>query len=293
MIKNLFLILAIFSLVNCSSNFDLERFLPSKNSLSTQDAAKFNEAKEDVKAQKLPLAFEKLSDLAAKNPKNKEILFEAAFVAKQIGESEKAIKFYKQSLILPEISETEKIEIFENIGLLHLKLNQIQEAEIYLSRVMSLDASRTNAINALGISLSLIGKQTESLEYFKMLNDLKPLDASILNNLALVQAFCHDLKSAEKNLLEASKITPPSSPNKARIDLNLALIYGLQGKMSKAEEISKKHLNKKEVMNNLGYYAALSKRQDLAKKYLEKALKETSKHYQKAWNNLQVIKKSP
>jgi hypothetical protein len=73
------------------------------------------------------------------------------------------------------------------------------------------------------------------------------------------------------------------------LDLNLALVYAVDGKLDEAEQAATPYLTKEGLYNNMATYSNLSKHGDLAKIYLNMALTQSSTYYERAWNNLGAL----
>ena len=78
---------------------------------------------------------------------------------------------------------------------------------------------------------------------------IAPGEPSILNNLAMSHVLDNDLTSAEKILRSAMA----SGTKDTRIRQNLALVLGLQGRFSEAEQVASADLPPAEVKANMAY----------------------------------------
>ncbi|MFT3989164.1 tetratricopeptide repeat protein [Aestuariivirga sp.] len=87
-------------------------------------------------------------------------------------------------------------------------------------------------------------------EYQKALA-LKPNDLSVLNNMAMSYAVQGDLKRAEATLRQAQAL--PNSQSQPRIQQNLALVVGLQGRFDEARKIASEDLPQDQIDANMDY----------------------------------------
>lgn len=262
-----------------------------KGVLSLDEAKNLRKAEHHISEKKFLLAIEILKDLSFSHQNNKEILYKLSQAYSLAGRKNAEKNVLQKIRELPNVPSSEKLDILEKIALINLEQGKFSTAESQIMQIIAEDASKTKALNALGISFALSGNLKESLEYFSILESLEPENPNILNNQALALAFLDKFTDAEKALKKAIQIAGPEHKNIVRFELNLALIFGMQGKLDEAKKLAQNHLNKEQLLNNMGYYAILSKKKKLAKSYLEKALIETKNHYQKAWNNFESMSK--
>lgn len=226
--------------------------------------------------------------LLNRNPDKKEYLLHYADAMRRTGKLEKALENYQKILD----KTPGDIDAMEGKGLALLTKGDLKESANLLTTVMDRDATRWRAVNAVGIIFSAKQRTDEALEYYKAalkVNDNNPI---ILNNIGLSLAFQGDYDKAIHAFQLAQKYQPDNkSAQQKRIDLNLALVYAIAGKMEDAKLLAQKHLEGAHLYNNLGYYARLANDKELAKSYLNMALTESAGYYDKAWHNLEVLEK--
>ncbi|PIR39022.1 MAG: hypothetical protein COV35_04920 [Alphaproteobacteria bacterium CG11_big_fil_rev_8_21_14_0_20_39_49] len=200
----------------------------------------------------------------------------------------KAISIYDRILN----NDAANIVASEGKGLCNLVLGKFQAAVEILSQVVSLDDTRWKAVNALGVIYALKGHIEESMEYYNLAIKNNGHNPTVLNNIGLSLAFSGDYKRGKDILAKSVSLVDQSDDEKRkRIELNLALLYGLAGEHNMAKTILEKYFSEAEVMNNLGFYASMANDRELAKVYLSKALSASPSHYEKAWNNLQLLER--
>ena len=216
---------------------------------------------------------------------NRDYLLAHAEMLRRAGDAEAALEQYEVLLKHHPVSA----EALEGKGLALMAKAEFREAAQLFSKVMGMDAARWRTANALGIIYSMDRKTKEAIEYYKAALKLNPDHPSILNNLGLSLAIQGQYDKAVKALKLASGHLKPGDVNQKRVDLNLALVYGISGQMEEAAAVAKQHLTEAALYNNLGFYAHLAEDRELARTYLNMALSKSEVHYDKAWENLQKI----
>ena len=106
----------------------------------------------------------------------------------------------------------------------------------------------------------------------------------------LIAAMQRQYSGAVELLKEASRVAKEDK-QREQIDMNRALIHGINGELIEAENIASKYLKDSALKNNLGLYAYLANNRDLAKSYLDMALAGTQVYYKRAWENIDIINK--
>lgn len=188
--------------------------------------------------------------------------------------------------------DAKNVDALEGKALALMARGEYDEAGKFLERVMSLNPKRWRTLNAAGILFSMKNLADEALAYYEEALRASPNNASVLNNVGLTLAMDKQYDKAADALKRGIASLPTDSTDKARLDLNLALVYGIAGKMDEAEKIASLHLQGPQLYNNLGYYAHIAKDDALAKTYLSMALTKSPVYYGKAWENMESVGKS-
>jgi Flp pilus assembly protein TadD len=94
-----------------------------------------------------------------------------------------------------------------------------------------------------------MGRHQEAQGYYASALKIMPEEPSILSNLGLSYALSKDLRKAESTLRKASA----RNGSDPRTRQNLALVLGLQGRFSEAEEIARGDLSADEASANVAY----------------------------------------
>ncbi len=145
-----------------------------------------------------------------------------------------------------------------------------------LEEVMKADGTRWKTLNALGILFTTRGMEPEAQQYFQAALKYHPGSVTVTNNLGLAQALARHYDSAIASLKQAEELAPAGSVERQRTDLNMALVYAIQGKTPAARAIAEKYYSGAELDNNMELYAHLAVQMTTreAKAYLNTALTE-------------------
>ena len=130
--------------------------------------------------------------------------------------------------------------------------NYNQALEV-LSRAHTPDMPDWRILSAQGAVLDQLGRYEEARRYYASALKIIPDEPSVLSNLGLSYALSKDLKQAEATLRRAT--AQPGVGARAR--QNLALVVGLQGRFSEAEDIARADLPPEEAAANVEYLRQL------------------------------------
>ncbi|AIL65399.1 Flp pilus assembly protein TadD, contains TPR repeat [Rickettsiales bacterium Ac37b] len=177
-------------------------------------------------------------------------------------------------IILAKIDNKNKdfLTVEEGKGLCYMQEGSFDLALDSFKRVISEDATRWRVINAIGVIFALTGHDNEAIEYYNLALSIEP-NYIILNNLGLTHALNHQFSESINSFRKALEYSEHNNLVKKSITLNLALVYGLSGQISKAEEISRPFLSEEQLNNNVKIYERLAQDKKLTKSYIDKALK--------------------
>ena len=110
-----------------------------------------------------------------------------------------------------------------------------QQAFDVLGRAHSPDDPDWRILSAQGAVLDQLGRGEEARQYYASALKISPEEPSVLSNLGLSYVLSKDLKKAEETLRRAYG----RANAEPRVRQNLALVVGLQGRVSEAETIMK------------------------------------------------------
>lgn len=182
------------------------------------------------------------------------------------------------------------LEAKEGKALTNMQEGEFVRAGKILSEVYAQDNTRWRTLNALGVVLIERKKYNDAIAYFKAaLKQPEAKKAAIYNNIGLAYAISGDMGKALAMFEKGYRAAPSNTPVEKQLALNKAMILGLDGQLEQAERILTEYLSEAAVANNLGLYSYLSNNEELAKSYLNTAMSRTSRHYNRAWQNLETI----
>ncbi|WP_035981932.1 tetratricopeptide repeat protein [Bradyrhizobium sp. STM 3843] len=118
-----------------------------------------------------------------------------------------------------------------------------------LSRAHSPDNPDWKLLSVQGTVLDQMGRHDEARRYYDSALKIVPGEPSVLSNLGLSYMLSKDLPKAEEALRQAYA----SQQADARVRQNLALVVGLQGRFSEAEQIARADLPPDEAAANVAY----------------------------------------
>jgi len=185
--------------------------------------------------------------------------------------------------------EPNNTEAMEAKGLALMSTGEFDEAGDELGKVVKLDSKRWRTLNAIGILFAMKGKYDDAVAYFQAALNVSTDNPSVLNNAALTYAIDKQFGRAYEAFDKAKRHLDAGSPELKHLDLNLALVYAVDGKLDEAEQTASPHLSKAALYNNMGFYSYLSKNNEMAKGYLNMALTQSPTYYERAWKNLGAL----
>lgn len=251
---------------------------------SMQDA-QLEAARSAEKAGDFKSAGQLYQQMLEKSPENKELMFGLAESYRRQGENDKAVAVYDVILAKPP----EMIAAQEGKALALLSKGDFETPVPLFESVLRADPKRWKALNGMGILFTTRNLQPEAQKYFREALKQSPSNSSVMNNLGLSQAMERRFDAAIATLTEASAFAGAESTERRRIELNLALVYAIAGRMDSAKAIASRYFSDATLSNNLGLYAHLANDDQLARAYLNMALSQSKTFYDKAWENLQAL----
>lgn len=141
----------------------------------------------------------------------------------------------------------------QGYGILLIEQGQPDAAVTLLVPAVDEDAADHRVFNVLGIAYDALGDHTEAQNQYLEGLSMAPGNRSLSNNMALSLALQERYEAGVdqiKNLMTGTEADKP-------LLHNLALIYGLAGKIGDAGQILRELLPEPDVVNNLAYYQNL------------------------------------
>ena len=137
-----------------------------------------------------------------------------------------------------------------------------QQAFDVLSRAHSPEDPDWRILSAQGATLDQLGRYEEARQYYATALRIAPDEPSVLSNLGLSYVLSNELPKAEETLRKA--YARPDANKRVRV--NLAVVIGLEGRVSEAEGIMKAGLPADEAAANVTYLKRLLVRKQTAQK---------------------------
>lgn len=249
------------------------------------DKSLTSQAEQAVASGDYKRASQMYQQLADEHPGKKEYVVPLADSLRRSGSNEAALKALDPYLL----KAPDDAEALEVKGLCQMGVGEFPEASKTFDSVMKINPKRWRTLNALGIMFAAKNLQPQAIAYYNAALEVSPENPGVLNNLGLSFAMQKNYDKAIDTMLRARNHVDSNSAQLKHIDLDLALVYALAGRLDDAEATASQHLGKAELYNNMAFYAYISKNSELAKTYLNMALTQDPAYYERAWKNLNAI----
>jgi Flp pilus assembly protein TadD len=141
-----------------------------------------------------------------------------------------------------------------------------QQAFDVLSQAHSPDDPDWRILSAQGAALDQLGRFDEARQYYASALRIAPDEPIVLSNLGLSYVLAKDLPKAEE-ILRRAYVQAGSDP---RVRANLAVVVGLQGRMTEAETLMKAGLPAEQADANVAELKRLLSRTARAQRGVEK-----------------------
>ncbi len=297
--KRLFALLAAATvLTSCSRDYpgletgvDPKTFLSSLDGpeVPTIDKSLLKTANEMEAAGNFRSASQIYGQLLEKNPENPAYMLKMAEVLRRDNDLDKALDLYDRALA----KDASNTAAMEGKALTLLAKGNPDDAGALLAQVQEKAPDRWKTLNAIGILFAARGSQTDAHYYFSRALEKNPGNTTLLNNIGLQHAIERDYPQATARLQEAAAKLGSDDSLRRNVELNLALVYGVAGRLDEAEKIAKKYYSGAALSTNMGLYAHLAEDDALAKTYFNEALVQSKTYYERAWKNLDAISTNP
>lgn len=245
-------------------------------------------AKQATEQQDFNRAGQIYKQLLDRRPKEKLYLLGMAESFRRLGHYDEAIGYFDQVLK----QDSEQLDALEGKGLSVMAKGDTTEASKFFSQVVKQDSKRWRTLNAIGILFSLKQMVDEAMAYYDEALLYSKNNLSVLNNVGLSLLINKEYDKAIETLEKASLKAASGSEEKKRVDLNLALAYGMAGRLEEAEDVASEHLSEAALYNNMGLYAKLGEDPEVARGYLNMALMNSTVFYERAWHNLEMLEET-
>lgn len=128
-----------------------------------------------------------------------------------------------------------------------------REAAAHLRESLRLNPGNVGTLNALGVSLDLLGRHDEADRVYREGIERDPANVALRNNLGLSQAFAGDFDRAIQTL----GATAVAALDGTRVRRNLALVYALAGDLELSMAVAMEDLPERDVLGHLAFYVTL------------------------------------
>ncbi len=179
------------------------------------------------------------------DPSNLDVALHYAQALRATGQSAQALAVLQRA----SINNPHNRLVLGEYGRALAENGDYQQAMDVLSRAHSPDQPDWHILSAQGAVLDQMGQHAEAQRYYLTALKIVPNQPSVLSNLGLSYALSHDLPNAEKVLRQAAA-QHPADP---RVQQNLALVVGLEGRFAEAEAIASADLPPDQAAANVAY----------------------------------------
>jgi Flp pilus assembly protein TadD len=187
----------------------------------------------------------------SKSPRDAKAGLSYARNLKALGEKRQALAVLQQVSVFHPGDR----EVNSEYGRLALEFDQVNLAQKLLQAADDPANPDWKVISARGTALAKQGRYRDAVAFYERARALAPNQPSVLNNLALAYAMEGNPEKAEPLLRQAAAA---AGSHQGRVDQNLALVLGLQGKYDEAK-IAAKDLPADSAADNADYVRRMVK----------------------------------
>lgn len=187
----------------------------------------------------------------AKSPRDAQAALNYARNLKALGEKRQALAVLQQATAVHGTNRA----IIGEYGRLALDLDQVSIAQKLLEQADDPTNPDWKVISARGTVLAKQSKYRDAIPFYEKALALAPDQSSVLNNLALAHAMNGNPDKGEALLRQAAV----KGDHAARVNQNLAIVLGLQGKYDEAKLASARDLPADAAAENVDYMRRIVK----------------------------------
>ena len=177
---------------------------------------------------------------------------------------------------------------WEGEGRALLALGEHEEAEKLLKKAVRLDSSNWKAQQSLGMLYDQTGRLDESVAAYKAALKVRPVEASILNNLGVAYYLRKDYPLAIETLEKALRSARPE--DRKRVYNNLGRSYARSEQYTRAIDAFRRGSDLATAYNNVGVVLLDQDRPRDAAGCFQKAVDASPSYYAAARDNLAVAR---
>jgi Flp pilus assembly protein TadD len=179
------------------------------------------------------------------NPSDPQAAIHYASALRTSGQRAQAVAVLEQA----SLRNPKDMEVLGAYGRALADGGDYEQALDVLARAHTPDHPDWRILSAEGAVLDQMGRHEDAQRYYETALKIVPDEPSVLSNLGLSYALSKDLPRAE-TVLKRAAAAPRADP---RVRQNLALVVGLQGRFSEAENIASADLPPDQAAANVAY----------------------------------------
>jgi Flp pilus assembly protein TadD len=177
---------------------------------------------------------------------------------------------------------------FEGEGRSLLAMDDHEGAEKALTKAVRLDSSNWKAQQALGMLYDDLGRLDDAVVAYKAALRVRPVEASVLNNLGVAYYLKKDYPTAIDTLEKALRSARPE--DRKRVYNNLGRAFARSGAYPRAIDAFRRGSDLATAYNNVGIVLLEEDRAADAAHCFQKAMDASPRHYEAAAENLLAAK---
>lgn len=246
LLQGVCLVLCTLSLASCTT---------SRSNLTTGSITRsFSKPVEEMNEAELRQAEESIGRAYEKSPKDRNAGLNYANLLRMTGKNSQALAVMQQVAInFP----TDR-EVLAAYGKAQASAGQLEQALATINRAQTPDRPDWRLESARGAVLDQMGRTEEARAAYRSALGIRPNEPSVLSNLGMSYLLGGDAKTAETYLRNAAAQPDADS----RVRQNLALVVGLQGRFSEAEQIAMRELDPQQASANVAYLRSMLTQQN-------------------------------
>jgi Flp pilus assembly protein TadD len=177
---------------------------------------------------------------------------------------------------------------WEGEGRALLALKDQEGAEAALTKAVRLESGNWQAQQALGMLYDDLGRPDDAIAAYKAALRVRPVEASILNNLGVAYYLKKDYPSSIETLEKALHTTRPE--DRKRVYNNLGRAYARSGQYPHAVDAFRRGSELSVAYNNVGIVLLEQDKPADAATCFDKAMKTSTHYYAAAQENLVIAR---
>ncbi|MGO7357984.1 tetratricopeptide repeat protein [Rhizobium ruizarguesonis] len=237
--------LIVLALAGCST---------TKDRMTTGSVPKLTKPVEEMDANELRSATDRLGQAYEKNPRDPVTGVNYANLLRMNGRDTQALAVMQQVAI----ANPGDRNVLAAYGKAQAAAGQFQQALDTIGRAQTPDRPDWKLVSAQGAILDQMGRASDARQRYRDALDIQPNEPSILSNLGMSYVLTGDLRTAETYLRSAA--SQPTADSRVR--QNLALVVGLQGRFPEAEQIARRELSPQQADANVAYLRGMLSQQN-------------------------------